>query len=92
MTTTAKPAERVQLHYTVVLTPEEDDKGFFVFVPALTGCFSQGDTVEEALENAREAILLHLEGLQADGEPLPVADVHPLIKSVTVDAPAGSSG
>lgn len=44
---------------------ENDDDGRFnVIVPALDGCFTQGDTVTEALENAKEAILCYLEGLK----------------------------
>jgi predicted RNase H-like HicB family nuclease len=42
-----------------------------VVVPDLPGCFSAGDTLDEALTNAREAILLHLEGLLDDGQSFP---------------------
>ncbi len=41
---------------------EEDDGGYSVSVPALPGCFSQGDTFEEAAGNIKEAIGLYLEG------------------------------
>ena len=37
----------------------------------LPGCFSAGDTFDDALTNSREAILLHLEGLLDDGQPFP---------------------
>ncbi len=57
--------------YTVVLFREEDG-GFVVSVPALVGCHTQGDTVEEALANAREAITAFVESLRAHGEPVPV--------------------
>ena len=40
-------------------------------VPDLPGCFSAGDTLDDALTNSGEAILLHLEGLLDDGEPFP---------------------
>jgi predicted RNase H-like HicB family nuclease len=40
-------------------------------VPAFPGCYSQGDTVEDALTNAREAITLTIEDMQASGEPIP---------------------
>ncbi len=40
-------------------------------VPDLPGCFSAGDTLDDALTNSREAILLHLEGLLDDGQPFP---------------------
>lgn len=40
---------------------EESDGGYSVSVPALPGCFSQGDTFEEAVKNIKEAITLYLE-------------------------------
>ncbi|HEU5316382.1 MAG TPA: type II toxin-antitoxin system HicB family antitoxin [Chloroflexota bacterium] len=55
--------------YTVVVF--KDGEGYSVLVPALPGCFSQGATPEDALENAREAVQVHLAGLEADGEPVP---------------------
>ena len=48
------------MQINVVLEPSEDG-GYTVFVPALPGCISEGDTREEALENIREAIELYLE-------------------------------
>lgn len=51
------------MKFQVVLEPAEEG-GFCVSVPALDGCFTQGDTVEEALENAKEAILCYLKGLE----------------------------
>jgi predicted RNase H-like HicB family nuclease len=44
-----------------VVLCEDPDGGFSVSVPALPGCFSEGDTVEEALANIREAIACHLD-------------------------------
>ena len=72
-------------YYTVVLEPEPEEGGYSVSVPALPGCFSQGDTLDEALANVREAIGLHLQGMQADGEPIP-DDVTPLLALVEVPA------
>ncbi len=46
--------------FKVVLEPSEEG-GYTVFVPALPGCISEGDTIEEALQNIREAIELYLE-------------------------------
>ena len=57
--------------FTIVLEIEEDG-GYVVSVPALPGCFTQGDSREEALENAREAIELYIEELKARGEAIPV--------------------
>ena len=47
-----------------VLLQESEDGGYTVSVPALDGCFSEGDTYDEALSNAREAIQCYLEGLE----------------------------
>ncbi|GBR73376.1 putative nuclease of the RNAse H fold HicB family [Candidatus Termititenax aidoneus] len=51
----------------------EKDKtsDYGVTVPDLPGCFSAGATIEEALDNAEEAILTHIEGLLLDDEPVP---------------------
>lgn len=49
----------------VILEPSEEG-GFTVFVPALPGCISQGDSREEALDNIREAIELYLEPVEDD--------------------------
>lgn len=51
------------MKFNIILQPAEEG-GFNVTVPALDGCFTQGDTENEALENAREAILCYLEGLE----------------------------
>ncbi|MCS3919616.1 type II toxin-antitoxin system HicB family antitoxin [Fervidibacter sacchari] len=49
----------------VVLEPSEDG-GYTVYVPSLPGCISEGDTIEEALANIREAIELYLEPVEDD--------------------------
>ncbi len=50
------------------------DKGteYGVSFPDLPGCISAGTTIDEAIQMAREALALHLEGMIADGEVLPV--------------------
>jgi len=51
---------------------QEEDGGFSVSVPALPGCFSQGDSFEEAVQNITEAIELYLEtkrDLEPDWQP-----------------------
>jgi len=55
--------------YTVVLMREEDG-GYSVSVPALKGCHTQGDSLPEALEMAKEAMQCYLECLQERGEPV----------------------
>ena len=57
--------------YTVILTPDPEEGGYTVRVPALPGCNTQGDTREEALANAREAIEGYLETLRELGRPIP---------------------
>jgi predicted RNase H-like HicB family nuclease len=49
----------------VVLEPCEEG-GFSVHVPTIPGCFSEGETVEQALDRIREAIELHLEAVEDD--------------------------
>lgn len=70
--------------YTVVLTPEPEVGGYSVAVPALPGCYTQGDTLEEALDNARDAIRLYLEDVEANGEPVPVESAPPELVAVEV--------
>ena len=54
----------------MVLEPDPDG-GYVAVVPAFPGCYSQGDSEEEALTNAREAILLTIEDMRERGEPIP---------------------
>lgn len=56
--------------FQVVLQPEEEG-GFSVFVPALPGCSSQGESREEALAMIKEAIEAYLESLESHGDPVP---------------------
>ncbi len=60
------------MRYPVVLHTD-DGVRYGVTVPDLPGCFSAGDTLDEALESAREAIDLQLEGLTQEGGEVPVA-------------------
>ena len=57
--------------YTIHLEPAEEG-GFVVTVTALPGCVTEGDTYEQAIANAREAIEGFIEALIAVGEPVPV--------------------
>ena len=71
--------------YTIVLEPEQGG-GYDVTVPALPGCFTRGNTLEECQERAVEAIEVHISGLQADGEPGPEEIGTPQLVAVTVAA------
>lgn len=57
--------------YTVVLELDPDANAYSVVVPALPGCTSMGDTVDEALANAKEAIAGHVASLQERGQLVP---------------------
>ena len=70
------------LHRYTVILEREQDGGFHAFVPALKGCHTQGDTEEESLANAQEAISAYLESLKASGDPIPAEDL--LIRPVDV--------
>ncbi|MBI4216433.1 MAG: type II toxin-antitoxin system HicB family antitoxin [Chloroflexi bacterium] len=57
--------------FTVVV--EKDEDGLYVAsVPLLQGCYTQGNTYEEALEHIKDAIKVHIEARQALGEPVPI--------------------
>jgi predicted RNase H-like HicB family nuclease len=58
------------MKYRVRITQDED--GIFVAeVPSLPGCVTQGETRELAVANARQAIALHVDSLEAHGDPVP---------------------
>jgi predicted RNase H-like HicB family nuclease len=71
--------------YTIVVEPEEGG-GYFVSVPALPGCFTRGDSIEQCRERAAEAIEVLIAGLRADGEPVPEEIGQPHLLMVTVAA------
>ncbi len=50
---------------------EAPEGGYFASVPDLPGCFSEGETLDEALSNIRDAMLLYVECAAEDGEALP---------------------
>lgn len=54
------------MHLKVVIEEDEESGGYVVCCPALPGCFSQGDTTDEALENIKEAIQACIESLAED--------------------------
>jgi predicted RNase H-like HicB family nuclease len=58
-------------HLTLAIIVENDEDGYFVTCPALQGCYSQGETYEEAIANIKDAIRLHVEDRLAAGEEIP---------------------
>ena len=57
--------------FTLPVIVEKDEDGYFASCPFLQGCYTQGDTYEEILENIKDAISLHLEDRLLSGEELP---------------------
>ena len=56
-----------------IVVHKDEGSSYGVTVPDLPGCFSGADSLDDAFMSVQEAVLLHLEGLLADGEPLPQA-------------------
>ena len=59
------------MRYPIAIEPGDDRTAFGVVVPDLPGCFSAGDTIDEAIANAEDAVLLSLEDHAERGEPFP---------------------
>lgn len=57
------------MRYGIVV--EKANGNYSAYVPDLPGCVSTGDTVDETVQNIREAIAFHLEGLRDAGEAIP---------------------
>ena len=75
--------------FTVVV--ERDEDGVYISsCPALQGCHSYGATYEEALQNVKEAIQLHIEARQSVGEPIPIEIAVDRVE-VNVETPPGKT-
>ena len=59
------------MHYPIAIEPGDEHTAFGVVVPDLPGCFSAGDTIDEAIANAKEAIDLWIEAALDDGAEIP---------------------
>ena len=68
------------MKYTVVI--EKTPNNYAAYVPDLPGCVATANSREELLEEIREAIEFHVEGMREDGEPVPV----PQATAAVVDA------
>ncbi len=62
-------------HYHLAIVIEKDKDGYFAYAPELQGCYTQGESFEETLENIKDAIKLHIEDKKARNEKLPSSDV-----------------
>jgi predicted RNase H-like HicB family nuclease len=61
--------------YRFSVIVEKDKDGYFAFAPDLQGCYTQGDSYEEVIENIRDAIRLHIEDILASGESIDVSEI-----------------
>lgn len=75
-----------EYQYTIILHPDSEQGGYTVTVPALPGCITEGDTIEEAIAMAKEAIQLYIESLIEDNQPIPEEREHPQAITIHVAA------
>ena len=68
----------------IVIVHEAEEGGYWTEVPSLPGTGSQGESLEEAIENTKEAITLMIEHLRESNEPVPTS--RDLVVTVTVAA------
>ena len=66
----------------VILIDETSDGGFGAWAPDLPGCIALGDSYQECVSEMREAVAFHLDGMRADGQPIPPAST----RAATVEA------
>jgi len=73
------------MRYLIIV--EQAEGNLSAYVPDLPGCVTTGATREEVLANMREVIELHLQGIQEDGEPIPLPNSDPDWVEVSVPSP-----
>ncbi len=66
--------------FKIMLEPDEESGGYVVTCPSLPGCYSQGNTVDEAMTNIKEAILLCLEDMESQNQ-----EIHDSSKTLVAD-------
>ena len=75
--------DTTEYRYTVVFEPAEEG-GYVVTVPALPGLVTEGDSLEEAREMAKDAIRGYLESLRKHGEEIPLEQGEPVTERILV--------
>jgi len=61
--------------YKVSVVVEKDEDGYFAYCPELQGCYTQGDTYEEVLENIKDVIRLHITDRLEEGGAIPRPEI-----------------
>ena len=71
-------------HRFTVIFEKEEEGGYHIFCPALPGCHTQSETIEEGIRYIHEAVQLYVESLVENGLPVPEEDI--LIKPIEITA------
>lgn len=74
------------MQYDILITHDDESGLYLAEVPDLPGCYSQGETEEQAVANAREAIALHVQTLREMGRDIPPPSAH-ILHTVAATAP-----
>ena len=74
-----------QRSFHVVIEKEPEDEGYYAYVPALPGCFSNGRTIDDTRRNIREAIELHLAAMREQNQPIPAGPGFVQVEEIKLD-------
>ncbi len=83
----SKKISKEILKYTAIFEPAEEG-GYVVSVPALPGCMTQGETLEEAIEMIKDAISGYIASLRKHNEPIPTESGPSLVRVIDIPVPA----
>ena len=61
--------------YRFAIVVEKDKQGYSAYCPELQGCYTQGETFEEVVENTKDAMKLHIEDRLANNEPVTTSEI-----------------
>jgi predicted RNase H-like HicB family nuclease len=73
--------------FEIVVEKETEDEGYFAYSPTLSGCHSNGKTIEDAKRNIREGIQQHIQSLLAHQQPIPQNEKLVHVEELTVGVP-----
>lgn len=75
------------MRYTVVLVPDRRDGGYVAYVPAIPGCVTQGESVEEAIAMAHDAASALTADMAEGGEEVPTEPAGAIVATIDVTVP-----
>jgi len=73
--------------FEIVVEKEAEDESYSAYSPTLSGCFSNGKSIEEAKNNIREAVRQHVESLIAHGQSIPQKGKRMHVEELTLGVP-----